>query len=83
LRGADSQQDATNPTNNLTSSYIELSPLYGRNIEEQKAMRTFKDGLLLSDCFSSKRILGFPPGCGVFLVMFNRFHNYVATQLAM
>ena len=45
-------------------------------------MRTFKDGLLKSDCFSSKRILGFPPGCGVLLIMFNRFHNYVVTQLA-
>ncbi|KAK3374288.1 linoleate diol synthase precursor [Lasiosphaeria ovina] len=67
---------------NLTSSYLDLSPLYGRNEGEQAAVRTFKDGLLKPDCFSSKRILGFPPGCGVFLIMFNRFHNYVVTQLA-
>ena len=59
-----------------------MAPLYGRNAEELKDMRTFKDGLLKSDCFSSKRILGFPPGCGVLLIMFNRFHNYVVTQLA-
>ncbi|KAI0138209.1 linoleate diol synthase precursor [Hypoxylon sp. NC0597] len=67
---------------NLTSSYLDLSPLYGRNYEEQKAMRTLKDGLLKPDCFSSKNLLGFPPGVGVFLIMFNRFHNYVVTQLA-
>lgn len=68
---------------NLTSSYLDLSPLYGRNDDEVKAMRTGQNGLLKSDCFSSARILGFPPGCGVFLIMFNRFHNYVVTQLAM
>lgn len=67
---------------NLTSSYLDLSPLYGRNDDEVKAMRTFQNGLLKPDCFSSQRILGFPPGCSVFLIMFNRFHNYVATQLA-
>jgi linoleate 8R-lipoxygenase/9,12-octadecadienoate 8-hydroperoxide 8R-isomerase/linoleate 8R-lipoxygenase/9,12-octadecadienoate 8-hydroperoxide 8S-isomerase len=75
-------QDPKDSNINLTSSYLDLSPLYGRNWEEQKAMRTFKDGLIKPDCFSSKRILGFPPGCGVFLIMFNRFHNYVVTQLA-
>ncbi|KAK0649837.1 linoleate diol synthase [Cercophora newfieldiana] len=67
---------------NLTSSYLDLAPLYGRNEQEQLAVRAMKDGLLKSDCFSSKRILGFPPGCGVLLIMFNRFHNYVVTQLA-
>lgn len=45
-------------------------------------MRTFEDGLLKPDCFSSKRTLGNPPGVGVLLIMFNRFHNYVVTQLA-
>lgn len=68
---------------NLASSYLDLSPLYGRNVDEVKMMRTFRNGLLKPDCFSSIRILGFPPGCGVFLVMFNRFHNYVATQLSL
>ncbi|KAI1803769.1 linoleate diol synthase precursor [Daldinia bambusicola] len=76
------QTDSRDPNVNLTSSYLDLSPLYGRNAEEQKAMRTFKDGLLKSDCFSSRNLLGFPPGAGVFLIMFNRFHNYVVTQLA-
>jgi linoleate 8R-lipoxygenase/9,12-octadecadienoate 8-hydroperoxide 8S-isomerase len=70
-------------TVNTTSSYVDLAPLYGRNLAEQKAMRTFKDGLLKSDCFSSTRIHGQPSGVGVFLIMFNRFHNYVVTQLAL
>ncbi|KAK4187363.1 putative linoleate diol synthase [Podospora australis] len=76
------QTDSSDYNNNLTSSYLDLSPLYGRNEKEQVAMRTFKNGYLKSDSFSSKRLMGFPPGCGVFLVMFNRFHNYVVTQLA-
>ncbi|OTB12803.1 hypothetical protein K445DRAFT_369110 [Daldinia sp. EC12] len=76
------QTDPVDKNVNLTSSYLDLSPLYGRNRDEQNAMRTFRDGLLKSDCFSSKNLLGFPPGAGVFLIMFNRFHNYVVTQLA-
>jgi len=67
----------------MASSYLDLSPLYGRNDKELAEMRTFKDGLLKPDCFSSKRILGFPPGSGCFLIMFNRFHNYIVTQLAL
>ncbi|KAH8805747.1 9,12-octadecadienoate 8-hydroperoxide 8R-isomerase [Xylogone sp. PMI_703] len=70
-------------TISMASSYLDLSPLYGTNQQEQDAMRTFKDGRLKPDSFSSKRILGFPPGVGAFLIMFNRFHNYVVTQLAM
>ncbi|KAL7621351.1 hypothetical protein AAE478_008672 [Parahypoxylon ruwenzoriense] len=76
------QTDSRDENVNSTSSYLDLSPLYGRNTEEQNAMRTFKDGLLKPDCFSSKNLIGFPPGLGVFLIMFNRFHNYVVTQLA-
>jgi linoleate 8R-lipoxygenase/9,12-octadecadienoate 8-hydroperoxide 8R-isomerase len=50
---------------------------------EQDAVRTFKDGKLKPDAFSEKRILGFPPGVSVFVIMFNRFHNYVVAQLAL
>ncbi|KAI1608029.1 fatty acid oxygenase [Exophiala viscosa] len=32
---------------------------------------------------SNVRILGFPPGVGVLLIMFNRFHNHVAKALAL
>lgn len=74
--------DPEDPTITLTSSYLDLSPLYGNNQDEQNSVRTFKDGKLKADCFSSKRVLGFPPGVGVLLIMFNRFHNYVVEQLA-
>ncbi|KAG9780764.1 heme peroxidase, partial [Aureobasidium melanogenum] len=64
-----------------TSSYLDLAPLYGSSEEDQKKIRTFKDGLLKPDTFSENRILGFPPGVCAIVVCFNRFHNYVAMQL--
>ncbi|KAL4803636.1 Psi-producing oxygenase A [Aspergillus unguis] len=76
------QTDPKDGFTSLTSSYLELSPLYGNNQNEQNLVRTFKDGKLKPDCFSTKRVLGFPPGVGVLLIMFNRFHNYVVEQLA-
>ncbi|PGG98333.1 hypothetical protein AJ79_08900 [Helicocarpus griseus UAMH5409] len=69
-------------TRSLTSSYLDLAPLYGSNQSEQNRVRTFKDGKLKPDCFSETRILGFPPGVGVLLIMFNRFHNHVVENLA-
>ena len=65
-----------------TSSYLDLAPLYGSTEEQQKAVRTMKDGKLKPDCFSDSRIHGFPPGVGVMLIMFNRFHNNVVENLA-
>ncbi|KAL4872959.1 Psi-producing oxygenase A [Aspergillus spectabilis] len=76
------QTDPNDDSVSRTSSYLELSPLYGNNQDEQSLVRTFKDGKLKPDCFSTKRVLGFPPGVGVLLIMFNRFHNYVVEQLA-
>jgi hypothetical protein len=46
-------------------------------------MRTFEDGKIKPDCFAEERLLGFPPVCGVILIMVNRFHNYVVEQLAL
>lgn len=66
-----------------TSSYLDLSPLYGDTQNDQDQIRTFRDGKLKPDCFAEERLLGFPPGCGVILIMFNRFHNYVVDQLAV
>lgn len=48
----------------------------------QDSIRTFKDGKLKADSFADKRLLGMPPGVCVLLIMFNRFHNHVATNLA-
>jgi len=72
-----------NPNFNIssTSAYLDLAPLYGNNDQEQQAVRTMKDGMLKPDTFSEFRVLAFPPGVSVFLVLFNRFHNYVAGEL--
>jgi cytochrome P450 len=66
-----------------TSSYLDLSPLYGSVLEEQMAIRTGLDGKLKPDTFSEVRLLSFPPGVGVLLVMFNRFHQHVVENLAI
>ncbi|KAL9587477.1 MAG: hypothetical protein Q9212_000179 [Teloschistes hypoglaucus] len=77
------QTDHRDFSNSQTSSYLDLSTLYGDTAEDQNAIRTFQDGKLKPDCFSEARLLGFPPGCGVLLILLNRFHNYVVEQLAM
>ena len=38
-------------------------------------------GMLKPDTFHEKRLLGQPPGVNVMLVMYSRFHNYVADVL--
>ncbi|KAI9665763.1 MAG: hypothetical protein M1821_003697 [Bathelium mastoideum] len=75
--------DHQNFANSMTSSYLDLSPLYGSVWEEQQKVRTFEDGKLKPDCFSEVRVLSFPPGVGALLIMFNRFHNYTVEQLAL
>lgn len=83
FRTGDNTEDNPNPNYNIssTSSYLDLSPLYGNNIQQQEAVRTMKDGLLKPDTFSEYRLLGFPPGVSALLVAFNRFHNYAAGEL--
>ena len=67
---------------NLTSSYLDLSTLYGFNDEHQKKMRTYSDGLLKPDCFYDARLLGFPPAVAGLMIGLNRFHNSIAQDLA-
>ncbi|KAH8651167.1 heme peroxidase-domain-containing protein, partial [Xylariales sp. PMI_506] len=66
-----------------TSSYLDLSPLYGFTEEIQRKVRDdkYKLGLLKPDTFAEDRLLRQPPGVCILLVMYNRYHNYVATQL--
>lgn len=64
-----------------TSSYLDLSPLYGKDADAQFAVRTHEDGLLKPDTFAEHRLLNQPPGVSIFLIMYNRFHNYVTKQL--
>lgn len=70
------------PNISTTSSYLDLSPLYGSNQDEQDTVRTYQDGLLKPDCYTEYRLGAFPPGVGVLLLCFNRFHNYAVGQLA-
>ncbi|OQU97287.1 hypothetical protein CLAIMM_03240 [Cladophialophora immunda] len=77
------QTDHRDYTNSKTSSYLDLSILYGDTQEDQDMMRTFENGKIKPDCFAEERLLAFPPSCGVMLIMLNRFHNYVVEQLAL
>lgn len=45
-----------------SSSYLDMGWLYGHNTEQQKAIRTFKDGTLKPDAFSETELLRQPPG---------------------
>lgn len=67
---------------NDSSSYLDLSPLYGSTKEALDSVRTFQDGMLKADTFADRRLAGNPPGVCIILVMFNRFHNYIAGNLA-
>lgn len=66
-----------------SSSYLDLSPLYGFTTEMQRKIRddTYKLGLLKPDTFAEDRLLRQPPGVCIMLVMYNRYHNYAARQL--
>lgn len=66
-----------------SSSYLDLSPLYGYTLDMQRSVRDdkFKLGLLKPDTFAEDRLLRQPPGVCIMLVMYNRYHNYAAIQL--
>ena len=61
-----------------TSSYLDLAPLYGSSLKEQLSIRTMKEGKPKPDTFAEKRLLGQPSEVNIILVLYNRFHNYVA-----
>jgi hypothetical protein len=75
-----SQKDVTV---NMASSYLDLSPLYGSSQAEQNLVRTFENGTIGPDSYSDRRLEIFPPGVAALIICFNRFHNYVAQQLAL
>jgi linoleate 10R-lipoxygenase len=61
---------------NDTSSYLDLSPLYGVDRKEQDGVRRVDGtGRLWNDVFADKRLLVMPPSVGALLVIFNRNHN--------
>lgn len=66
---------------NDTSSYVDLSTLYGNTGEEQKRVRTYQNGLIYPDSIASERIMLMPPGVIAVLMMFSRNHNHIAESL--
>lgn len=61
---------------NETSSYVDLAPLYGNNVETLNKIRAGDGrGLLLPDTFAEDRLLLLPPAVCVLLVLFSRNHN--------
>jgi len=62
---------------NETSSYLDLSPLYGTNQIEQDSVRDKRQGrgLLHNDSYAEQRLAFLPPAAGVLLVIFSRNHN--------
>ncbi|KIM34230.1 hypothetical protein M408DRAFT_59813 [Serendipita vermifera MAFF 305830] len=69
-------------TVNDTSSYVDLSPLYGNSLETQlKLRRQDGTGKMWNDVFAEDRLLFLPPISCALLVLFCRNHNYIAEKL--
>ena len=69
--------DPRDQTKNNTSSYLDLSILYGTNQKEQDAVRDKYQGrgLLYPAAFSEERLIFVPPASTALLVLFSRNHN--------
>lgn len=75
------QTSRTNQWINETSSYVDLSTLYGNTEKEQKRVRTYQNGTIYPDSIASERIMLMPPGVIATLIMFSRNHNAIAYSL--
>jgi len=75
------QTSRKDPWINETSSYVDLSTLYGNTEVEQARVRTRRNGLIHNDSIASERIMMMPPGVVAVLLMFSRNHNHVAESL--
>ncbi|KAI9277849.1 heme peroxidase [Sporodiniella umbellata] len=73
--------DSKDPQRNLTTSYADLSVLYGKNREEQESVRQMKHGLLKPDQWFDRRLVIQPRGVSALMVVFSRNHNYIARTL--
>ncbi|KAK7911141.1 hypothetical protein PG985_013622 [Apiospora marii] len=68
-------------TENRGMRRLRLTPLYGKTSAEESTLRMFSDGLMKNDMFASSEAWRLPPGVRILLIMFNRFHNYIASGL--
>lgn len=75
------QTNRSNQWINETSSYVDLSTLYGNTDVEQPRVRTYNNGTIFPDSIASDRIMLMPPGVVAFLIMFSRNHNMIAKDL--
>lgn len=75
------QTSRTDPWINETSSYVDLSTLYGNTEKEQVRVRTYHNGEIYPDSIASERIMMMPPGVVAILLMFSRNHNHIAESL--
>ncbi|KAF2836478.1 linoleate diol synthase [Patellaria atrata CBS 101060] len=75
------QTSRTDPWVNETSSYVDLSTLYGNTGKEQKRVRSYQNGTIYPDSIASERIMMMPPGVVAILVLFSRNHNHIAESL--
>ncbi|KAI5117531.1 hypothetical protein M0805_004764 [Coniferiporia weirii] len=75
--------DPADWTKNRTSSYLDLSPLYGHNqlLQDQVRNKEQGRGLLYPDTYSEDRLGFVPPAASALLVLFSRNHNYIANML--
>ncbi|KAI7311033.1 linoleate diol synthase [Hortaea werneckii] len=75
------QTSRSDPWVNETSSYVDLSTLYGNTEKEQQRVRTYEMGKIFPDSVASERIMMMPPGVIALLVLFSRNHNSIAESL--
>ncbi|KAF2164532.1 hypothetical protein M409DRAFT_24933 [Zasmidium cellare ATCC 36951] len=75
------QTSRSNHWINETSSYVDLSTLYGNTEKEQKGVRTYQNGTIFNDSIASDRIMMMPPGVIATLLLFSRNHNSIAENL--
>ncbi|KAF8880494.1 heme peroxidase [Infundibulicybe gibba] len=71
-----------NPNINATSSYLDLSILYGNSDEDVKQVRNHDGmGRLHNDVFADSRLLFMPPASCALLVLLCRNHNFIAEKI--
>jgi len=75
------QTSRTDPWINSTSSYVDLSTIYGNNGKEQERVRTYNNGLIYPDSIASAKIMMMPPGVIAVLLLFSRNHNDIAKNM--
>ncbi|KAN0138085.1 hypothetical protein V8E53_003974 [Lactarius tabidus] len=71
-----------NSSINETSSYVDLSPLYGNDQKRLNEIRVNDGrGMIHPDTFAEDRLRLLPPAVCALLVLFSRNHNYIANKL--